>query len=253
MAGLAGTVLARAVAAWALARLTQATASAVRADLRERLVRRVVELGPAWAERHGTARLAALTGQGLASLDGWFTRYLPSLVSGVLLPPVVLVLLVVQDVESAVVVAATLPLVPVFAVLLGRATQARADEQWRAGETLAAHFLDVVRGLPTLRAHRRASRQVQAVAATTDAHRRATTSVLRLAFLSSTALDLLATLSVGLVAVTAGMRLAGGTLDLHTALLVILLAPEAVRPLREVGARFHDSAGAAGRPRGPAG
>nr|WP_281373348.1 thiol reductant ABC exporter subunit CydD [Kineococcus aurantiacus] len=242
---LAGTVAGRVVTAWAAAHLAQRTATAVRDDLRTRVLARALELGPAWVERFGRARLAAVLTQGLPSLDGWFTRYLPALVPGVLLPPAVLLLLALTDLESALTVALTLPLVPVFAVLLGKATQARADRQWRTQRALAAHFLDTVRGLPTLRAHRRAARQVAVVAATTDASRRATLSVLRVAFLSSTALDLVGTLSVGLVAVTAGMRLAGGTLDLHTALLVILLAPEAYRPLREVGARFHDSADAA--------
>ncbi|PRY18234.1 thiol reductant ABC exporter subunit CydD [Kineococcus rhizosphaerae] len=242
---LAGAVAGRVVTSWAAARLAQRTATAVRDDLRTRVLARALDLGPAWVERFGRARLSAVLTQGLPALDGWFTRYLPALVPGVLLPPAVLVLLALNDLESAVTVLLTLPLVPVFAVLLGKATQARADRQWRTQRTLAAHFLDTVRGLPTLRAHRRAQRQVGAVAATTDAHRRATLSVLRVAFLSSTALDLVGTLSVGLVAVTAGMRLAGGTLDLRTALLVILLAPEAYRPLREVGARFHDSADAA--------
>ncbi|MEZ0166065.1 thiol reductant ABC exporter subunit CydD [Kineococcus sp. LSe6-4] len=235
-------VAVRVLTSWAATRLAQRTASAVREDLRLRVLERAVRLGPAWSERFGRGRLAALLTQGLPSLDGWFTRYLPALVPGVLLPPVVLLLLALTDLESAVTVLLTLPLVPVFAVLLGRATQARADRQWRTQRTLAAHFLDTVRGLPTLRAHRRAQRQVAAVAAATDAHRRATLAVLRVAFLSSTALDLVGTLSVGLVAVTAGMRLAGGSLDLHTAVLVILLAPEAYRPVREVGARFHDTA-----------
>jgi len=241
---LAATTAGRAVAAWTGTWLAQRTASAVRRDLTLRLAQRALDLGPAWTERFGTARLTALLTQGLPALDAWFTRYLPALVPGALLPPLVVVLLVVLDPGSALTVALTLPLVPLFAVLLGRATQARADAQWRATRTLSAHFLDVVRGLATLRAHRRAGRQVAAVAASTDASRRATLSVLRVAFLSSTALELVGTLSVGLVAVTAGLRLAAGDLDLRTALLVILLAPEAYRPLREVGARFHDSADA---------
>ncbi|MFD0485487.1 thiol reductant ABC exporter subunit CydD [Kineococcus sp. GCM10028916] len=245
LAVLVAAVAGRVVTGWAAARLAQRTASAVRSDLREQVLARTLALGPVWVERFGRARLSAVLTQGLPALDAWFTRYLPALVPGVLLPPLVLVVLAFSDLESAITVAVTLPLIPVFAILLGRAAQSRADRQWSAQRTLAAHFLDTVRGLPTLRAHRRAQRQVGAVAAVTDAHRRATMSVLRIAFLSSTALDLVGTLSVGLVAVTAGMRLAGGTLDLHTALLVILLAPEAYRPLREVGARFHDSADAA--------
>ncbi|ABS03126.1 thiol reductant ABC exporter subunit CydC [Kineococcus radiotolerans] len=244
LALLAGAVGGRVLTSWAAARLSQRTATAVRRDLHEQVLARVLRLGPAWVERFGRARASAVLTQGLPALDGWFTRYLPALVPGALLPPVVLLLLARLDLRSALTVALTLPLVPVFAVLLGRAAQARADRQWHVQRTLSAHFLDTVRGLPTLRAHRRAQRQVAAVAAVTDASRRATMSVLRVAFLSSTALDLVGTLSTGLVAVTAGMRLAGGTLDLRTALLVILLTPEAYRPLREVGARFHDSADA---------
>ena len=242
---LVAAVVGRVLTGWAAARLAQRTASAVRSDLREQVLARTLALGPAWVERFGRARLSAVLTQGLPALDAWFTRYLPALVPGVLLPPLVLVVLALADLESAITVAVTLPLVPVFAILLGRAAQARADRQWSAQRRWGAHFLHPAGGLAPVRAPARAPRQVGAVAAVTDAHRRATMSVLRIAFLSSTALDLVGTLSVGLVAVTAGMRLAGGTLDLHTALLVILLAPEAYRPLREVGARFHDSADAA--------
>ncbi|WP_345712406.1 ABC transporter transmembrane domain-containing protein, partial [Kineococcus glutinatus] len=159
--------------------------------------------------------------------------------------PLVLAAMARADLASALVVACTLPLVPVFAVLVGWATEQRAQERWQAGARLAGHFLDVVQGLATLRSFGRAQRQVAVVAEVTDRHRAATLRVLRTAFLSSTALDLLGTLSVGLVAVGAGLRVAAGTLELGPALLVILLAPEAHRPLREVGARFHASADAA--------
>ncbi|MFB9376577.1 thiol reductant ABC exporter subunit CydC [Kineococcus gynurae] len=241
VAALLGLVLVRA----ALVRFAPVRAADVagrlREDLRGRVLRHALALGP---DTVAADRTGVLLTQGLPTLDGWFTRFLPALVAAVVLPPVVLLLLVRADPGSAVVVALTLPLVPVFAVLLGRATEARARRQWRATADLASHFLDVVRGLPTLRVHRRAARQVPVVAAATEEQRRRTLDVLRVAFLSGTALDLVATLSVGLVAVTAGMRVAAGELALPTALLAILLAPEAYRPLREVGARFHDTAAA---------
>ncbi len=158
------------------------------------------------------------------------------------LPPLVLVGLFVVDPPSALVVMLTLPLLPVFAALVGWATRASAARQWAAGERLAGHVLDVVTGLATLRLFGRARRQVDEVARVGEAHRRATGSVLRTAFLSTTALDLVATVSVGLVAVSAGLRVVDGSLGLGPALVAILLAPEAYRPIREVGARFHDTA-----------
>ena len=122
------------------------------------------------------------------------------------------------------------------------ATRDRAAEQWRAMATLSGHFLDVVRGLPTLVAHRRARAQSHRIGAVTDQYRVATLRTLRIAFASSAVLELVATLSVALVAVTVGVRLAGGSLQLHTALVVLLLAPEAYWPLRKVGAEFHAAA-----------
>jgi ATP-binding cassette subfamily C protein CydCD len=145
---------------------------------------------------------------------------------------------------AAVIAVLTLPLIPVLGALIGWATERRARAAWTAQARLAGHFLDVVRGLPTLRVFGRAHRQTAVVRQMTDRHRHATVRVLRLALVSSAALDLVATLSVGLIAVEAGLRVAAGTLALGPALLVILLAPEVYRPLREVAARFHASADA---------
>ena len=139
-------------------------------------------------------------------------------------------------------VALTLPLVPVFAVLVGLATRDRARPQWRALAALSGHFLDVVRGLPTLVAYRRAEAQVGTIRAVTDRYRRATVDTLKVAFASSAVLELVATLSVALVAVTVGLRLASGSVGFQAALVVLLLAPEAYWPLRRVGAEFHAAA-----------
>ncbi len=234
VAVLAAVVVARALLAWAEPVLAARTAGRVVERLRERLLVHLVH------ERAPGA--VALAGHGVDALRDWFTAYLPALVLGVVLPPGVLVVLALTDPASALVIGLTLPLVPVFAVLLGRATRARARRQWAAGERLAGHFLDVVAGLATLRLFGRARRQVSAVGELGERHRRASMAVLRVAFLSTTALELLATVSVGLVAVSAGLRLVEGTLALFPALVAILLAPEAHRPLREVGARFHDTA-----------
>lgn len=185
---------------------------------------------------------AAVLSTGLDPLRPWFAAYLPALVVAGVLPPVVVALLVLVDWPSATTVLLTLPLVPLFAALVGWATRRGADQQYARGGRLAGHFLDVVRGLVTLRLYDRAERQVEQVRRSSRAYARATTRVLGVAFLSSTALDLVATVSVGIVAVGAGVRLAGGEMALWPALAAIMLAPEAYRPLREAGAQFHESA-----------
>lgn len=237
---LAAALVVRALVAAVTPRVAAGTAGRVVEPLRERLL----DARDPDAERRdpGGRLRRELASGGIDDLRAWFTAYLPALVLAAVLPPVVLVALALVDPPSALVVALTLPLLPVFAALVGWATRARATRQWAAGERLAGHVLDVVTGLGTLRVFGRARRQVDEVARVGEAHRRATGSVLRTAFLSSTALELVATVSVGLVAVSAGLRVVDGSLGLGPALVAILLAPEAYRPIREVGARFHDTA-----------
>ncbi|HIZ38062.1 MAG TPA: thiol reductant ABC exporter subunit CydC [Candidatus Ruania gallistercoris] len=206
----------------------------------------VARRGPAWVAGRGArpdpVDVAGLLATGLDPLRPWFAAYLPSLVVAVLVPPSVLLLMAWLDLRSMLVVVLTLPLVPLFGALIGWATQRQANAQYHRGGRLAGHFLDVVRGLVTLKLVDRAARQVRAVRDSATRYARSTTRVLSVAFLSSTALDLVATLSVGLVAVGAGVRLASGEMLLWPALAVILLAPEAYRPLREAGGQFHESA-----------
>ncbi|UWP87017.1 thiol reductant ABC exporter subunit CydD [Dactylosporangium fulvum] len=244
LAALAGVFAARAALTWAEQVVGQRTAAAVTDELRRSVLHAALRRGPAWVAGFGTGRLAAVLTGGLDALRPWFSGYLPSLVVGAALPLLVVVTMLVVDPMSAVIVLVTLPLVPLLGALVGWATQRRAQERWQAAARLAGHFLDAVRGIATLRLFGRAERQAGVVERMTDRHRAATVRVLRIAFLSSTALDLVGTLSVGLVAVEAGLRVAAGRLDLGPALLVILLAPEAYRPLREVAARFHASADA---------
>jgi ATP-binding cassette subfamily C protein CydCD len=180
--------------------------------------------------------------RGVAAAEPYLTRYLPALVLAAVLPFLAVVAIVTQDVTSAVIVLATLPLVPVFGVLIGLVSRDRAERQWRAMASLSGYFLDVVRGLPTLVAFRRAEAQTGRIREVTDRYRRASLATLRTAFASSAVLELVATLSVALVAVTVGVRLADGRMDLHPALVVLLLAPEAYWPLRRVGAEFHAAA-----------
>ena len=159
-----------------------------------------------------------------------------------MLPLLTVIAMATQDVMSAVIVLATLPLIPVFGALVGLATRDRAETQWREMASLSGHFVDVMKGLPTLVAFRRARAQTGRIREVTERYRTATMATLKLAFASSAILELIATLSVALVAVTVGVRLAAGHLDLRTALVVLLLAPEAYWPLRRVGAEFHAAA-----------
>ncbi|QBI55704.1 glutathione/L-cysteine transport system ATP-binding/permease protein CydD [Streptomonospora litoralis] len=185
--------------------------------------------------------LVTLATRGLDALDDYFARYLPQLVLAVLVPAAVLVVVAGADWISAVVIAVTLPLIPLFMALVGWHTQARTQRQWRLLNRLGGHFLDVVEGLPTLAIFRRAKAQAAIIRRITDEHRRTTMATLRVAFLSAFVLELLSTLAVALVAVEIGIRLMYGMLDFQTALLVLILAPEAYLPLREVGSRFHAS------------
>ena len=159
----------------------------------------------------------------------------------VTVPVAVLARVVFADWSSAVIIALTLPLIPVFGALLGWQAQAATERQWRRLSLLGGHFLDMVAGLPTLRAFGRARAQTEVVRRMADGHRVATMKTLRIAFLSALVLELVATLSVALVAVPVGIRLLGGGLTLQTALLVLLLTPEAYLPLRAAGSRFHAS------------
>ncbi|GAB3087606.1 thiol reductant ABC exporter subunit CydD [Nocardioides zeae] len=192
--------------------------------------------------RRGLGADGLLATRGVAAVEPYLTRYLPALVLAVVLPVVTLLAITSLDWLSGLIVALTLPLLPVFAILIGMSTRERAERQWRVLGQLAGHFVDVVRGLPTLVVHRRARAQAPRIREVTDRYRRANTDVLKLAFASSAALELIATISVALVAVAVGLRLAGGGLGLETALAVLLLAPEAYWPLRRVGAEFHAAA-----------
>lgn len=217
------------------------SAATVKAELRAELLASVAHRAPGRlaAERRG--EIATLIGRGLDGLDAYFTGYLPQLVLGVTVPVAVLARLTFADWSSAVIIAVTLPLIPIFGALVGWQAQAATERQWRRLSRLGGHFLDMVAGLPTLRAFGRAREQVEVVRRMADEHRVATMKTLRIAFLSALVLELVATLSVALVAVPVGLRLLSGGLTLQTALLVLLLAPEAYLPLRAAGSRFHAS------------
>lgn len=232
-------VLLRALAAYGGELAALRAAAKVKAQLRTRLLAHVVRLGPSWLTGQRAGELTTLATRGLDAMDVYFARYLPQLVLACVVPVAVLARVAGADLTSAVVIAVTLPLVPVFMVLVGMHTQARTERQWRLLSALGGHFLDVVEGLPTLKVFGRAKAQVDVIRRVTDEHRRATMGTLRVAFLSALVLELLATLSTALVAVEVGLRLLRGGLPYETALTVLVLTPEAYLPLRQVGLQFH--------------
>ncbi len=236
---LGGVVLARAVVVALQDVVSRRTASAVKEGLRREVLRTVTDLGPQWLAQRRSGEIATLLGAGIEALDAFFVQYLPQLVLAVLVPTAVLAVLVTTDWQSAVIVAVTLPLLPVFLALVGMHTKQQTAHQWRELSRLGGHFLDVVTGLPTLRVFGRAQAQVAVLHRITGDHRRATMRTLRTAFLSALVLELVATLSVAVLAVSVGFRLLEGGVDLETALIVLLLAPEAFLPMRAVGTAFH--------------
>jgi thiol reductant ABC exporter CydD subunit len=239
---LAVVVAARATLAWAVEALSYRASAGVKSQLRRDLLRRSVELGPRWLATRRAGELATMATVGVDALDAYFAKYLPQVVLAVAIPLAVVARLFVADPLSAVIIVVTVPLIPVFMGLVGATTAERTRRRWRELVRLSHHFLDVVAGLPTLRVFGRAKAQVKSVVEVTGAYRLATLATLRLAFLSALVLELLATFSVALVAVAIGLRLEGGHLGLRTGLLVLILAPEAYLPLRQLAIQYHASA-----------
>lgn len=229
----------------AIAAVTELVAAragvAVSTALRERLLAAMLAPGASTSQATGAGAFTLAT-SGARSVEPYVARYLPALFSGGVLPVLTIGTMLLVDWPSALIVLVTVPLLPVFAALIGHATAEATERRWAALAGLSEQFLDAVRGLPTLVGYGRARRQIAQVRRTGDAHRRATVATLRLAFTSSAALELLATISVAMVAVAVGLRLAAGSMPLQTGLLAILLAPEAYWPIRRVGAEFHAAA-----------
>ncbi|WP_250448061.1 thiol reductant ABC exporter subunit CydD, partial [Actinotalea sp. C106] len=212
------------------------------AELRVQVLTHAAALGPRWLARGRTATVATLATRGLDDLEPYLVRYLPQLLLAATVTPAALAVVLGLDWIAAVTIALTVPLVPLFMALVGWLTQGYAQRRLATMQRLGDQVLDLLTGLPTLRALGREHGPAARVRALGDAHRRATMGTLRVAFLSGMVLELLTTLAVALVAVGVGFRLVYGHLDLTTALAVIVLAPEVYLPLRQVGAHFHASA-----------
>jgi ATP-binding cassette subfamily C protein CydD len=217
-------------------------AAAAMAELRSRLVRHLLLERPGALQAERSGELAAAAVQGVEALEAYFARYLPQVFLSALAPLLILAWIFPRDWEAALVLAVTAPLIPVFMVLIGRLAERATRQRWRRLARLSSHFLDLVGGLETLRAHGRAAAQARSIDAAGEAYRRETMATLRIGFLSALVLELLAMLGVAMVAATVGIQLAGGSLGLTAGLTVLLLAPELYMPLRRLGTHFHASA-----------
>lgn len=239
---LAGVFAARALLSWGAEVAAVRASAKAKQQLRQAALDHVLALGPAGPAARAPGETAALITRGVDALDGYYARYLPQLVLAVIVPIAVLLTVMGQDLLTTLIIAVTIPLIPMFMALIGMFTKAQVDKQWRTLAVLSGHFLDLVSGLPTLKVFGRAKTQVAAIRSIGDRYRSTTMGVLRVSFLSSLALELLASLSVALVAVSVGLRLAEDQIAYSVALFLLILAPEAYLPLRLVGQHFHAAA-----------
>jgi thiol reductant ABC exporter CydD subunit len=244
LAVLVGLVAARAFLAGSVESVGRWAAGRVMSELRRALVRHRLRGDggggpPADTVERGEIATAAVAG--VDALEVYLARYLPQVVLAVAVPTAVLVVTLAIDPASAAIMLVTLPAIPVLMALVGRFGEERARARWRALSRLSNHVLDVVRGLPTLRAYNRAEAQADLVGASAEQYRVTTMQVLRVSFLSGAVLDLAATIGTALVAVTLGVRVIDGDLGLQAALTVLLLTPELYAPIRSLGAQYHAS------------
>jgi ATP-binding cassette subfamily C protein CydD len=250
LAVLLGAAVLRALIAWGLEAGGRLTALRVAAELRGKLLAHLLAARPGGVGDTPAGELAVAAVTGLDALDPYFARFLPQLVLSAVVPAAIFGWVAWHDATSAVVMALTLPLIPIFGILVGKATEARTLRRFRTLSLLSGYFLDVVRGLTTLRAFGRGRTQAGTIAAVSDAYRRETMGTLRIGFLSALVLELAATLSTAVIAVEIGLRLDSGGIALAPAFAILVLAPEYYGPLRAAAAQFHASAdglAAAGR------
>lgn len=239
---LASVLVVRTALAYLSEWLAYKSSADAKSQLRTGVVEHLMRLGPVWLSQRNSAELTQLTSRGIDGLDAYFARYLPQLVLAVMVPLSVGIVILTQDVLAAVIVVCTVPLIPIFMILIGLYTQSRVDRQWATLSRLSGHFVDVVAGMSTLKAFGRASAQAATVRELGDRYRSTTMGVLRISFLSALVLEVLAMLSVALVAVSIGLRLVEGKMTLSAGLLVLILVPEVYLPLRMVGTHFHAAA-----------
>jgi len=231
--------VARFVVTYASARVAIRAATVVKEDVRARLVRHLQALGPTYLHPRHSGDLAVTAVDGIEALEAYYARYLPQMALVSLMPLALLVFVFPQDWLSGLVLLVSAPLIPLFMVLIGGRAEQLNQRQWRKFARMAAHFLDALQGLTTLKLFNASKREAQLIARISEEYRVSTMAVLRVAFLSALVLEFFATVSIALVAVLIGFRLLHGEMGFQAGFFVLLLAPEFYLPLRTLGTHYH--------------
>lgn len=224
---------------WLAEAASAALARRIKSDLRGRLFRHLFALGPAYLKTQKTGELVTAAMEGVEQVETYLARYIPQMALAAGVPLALFCYIVTRDMLSAAILFATAPLIPFFMILIGRSAQALTTRQWKTLGVLSGHFLDILRGLTTLKLFNRSHRQIEVIAAISDAYRRSTMKSLRIAFLSAFVMELLTTLSTAMIAVALGLRLLSGSISFAPALVVLFLTPEFYLPIRMLGTQFH--------------
>ena len=232
-------IVARAILSWGGEVAAFQVAGRVKAELRQRVFDHLLALGPAYVRGERTGELTNTAVEGIEALDAYLSQYLPQLVLAALMPLTVLAFVLPLDLLSGIVLLLTGPLIPFFMILIGKAADALTRKQWKSLSFMSAHFLDVLQGLTTLKIFGRSREQIETIAQISDRFRQTTLGVLRVAFLSAFALEMIATISTAIIAVEVGLRLLSGSLQFEQAFFMLVLAPDFYLPLRLLGTRFH--------------
>lgn len=239
LAILLAAVIARAALLWVREVAAQRGAVRVKSELRDRLFEHVLRLGPSYTGGERTGELVTTATEGIEKLEPYFARYLPQMVLSASVPLLVVAYVFPRDWSSAALLLITAPVIPIMMVLVGSYAEEHMQRQWTALSRMGAHFLDVLQGLPTLKTFNRGAAERERVAAVSEEFRARTMKVLKFAFLSGLVLEFMTAVAIALIAVTLGVRLVSGNMPFEEAFVVLLLAPEFYRPLRELGVHRH--------------
>ncbi|MES9850585.1 MAG: thiol reductant ABC exporter subunit CydD [Candidatus Thiodiazotropha sp. L084R] len=229
----------RAILVWASEQSAFLAASRVKLSLRRTLLNQIRRLGPAYLANQRSGELTNTLTDGIEALEAYYARFIPAISLMALVPLSILVFVFPIDWVSAVVMMGTAPLIPLFMILIGHGAERRSQLQWRKLASMSGHFLDTIQGLTSLKIFNASRREAEVIGKISDEYRHSTLTVLRIAFLSSFALEFFSTISIAIVAVLIGFRLYWGELDFVYGFFILLLAPEFYLPLRNMGQHYH--------------
>ncbi|SEN37570.1 ATP-binding cassette, subfamily C, CydD [Peptostreptococcus russellii] len=208
-------------------------------DLRKRLMRKIYRLGPCLVQKEGTATLTVAAMEGISNIENYISIISIKIVEMMILPVILIISIFYYDLTSGIILVLVFPIVIVFMALFGNAAKAKADKQFSGYKLLSNHFLDSLQGLETLKIIGKSEKHSQNVFYVSEDYRKATMSTLKIAILSTFALDFFTTLSIAIVAVFLGLRLLNGQMLLYPAMTVLILAPEFFFPLRQFAEDYH--------------